>query len=169
MKRYTIRALFVLITLFAVACALAALFVHENYTDWKRERAHMIGGAVRWDEDTYIPNLDLYCTSTLPAWMISWLPLEQQDVFDRVTTLDNTPGLADAEDFERCLAFEDVDTIYLGDVYDIEALAEVMKKFPRLKTVYYGKEFDEIGNKSIPETLRRKLPGVEITDDWPPS
>jgi hypothetical protein len=34
MKRYTIRALFVLITLFAVGLGFVAWFLHETYPDW---------------------------------------------------------------------------------------------------------------------------------------
>lgn len=161
MMRYSIRTLLALTAIAALMLAPVARFVEKNRSDWKRERAAMSHGAVRWDEDTYIPNLDLGYTCTIPEWLASWLPLEHRDIYYRVTSLDSI-GSPDPRDFQRCLAFQDVNAIYLGpQVDDAPRLIAVLKEFPQLSCIYLNDEFDS-SKMSIPTLIQRELPGVRV-------
>jgi hypothetical protein len=165
MKRFSIRALLVATALLCAALAKVAHFVQTNRTDWAREQTAMFKDmqAVKWNEKYYVPNLDLGYTGTAPEWLMPWLPGDDQDIYYRVTSLDIRSGTAAGEDFERCLAFEHVNTIRLGHVDDAEGLAAVLKKFPRLRVIYMGTQFDE-DDAAVFEVLQRELPHVRVVD-----
>jgi hypothetical protein len=162
MTRFSLRTLFAFITIAALVLGLTARFVEQNRSDWKREQAAMLDGAVRWDEHTYIPNLDLEYTCTIPEWMVSWLPLEHGDIYYRVTSLNVRAGPANPADFERCRPFRDVDTIYLGSsVHDAPKLVSIFKEFPHLSYIHLDDEFDS-SNTPITPLIKRELPGVQV-------
>jgi hypothetical protein len=165
MMRYSLRTLFALTAVAALALAPVARFVENNRADWKREQAAMLDGAVRWDDDTYIPNLDLGYTCSIPEWLAAWLPWEQRDVFYRVTSLDFRSGSANPDDLKRCLPFQDVNAIYLGpQVDDAPGLVALLRRFPQLSVIYLEEEL-EMSTSSIPTLLERELPGVQVVID----
>jgi len=57
--RYSLRTLFACITIAAVPLGLISQFVEQNRSDWRTEQAAMLDGAVRWNDHTYIPNLEV--------------------------------------------------------------------------------------------------------------
>jgi hypothetical protein len=163
MSRYSIRTLLLFTAIAAVVLAAVTQFVNKHRADWKAEQSAMIDGAVRWNEYSYIPNLDVGYTCTMPEWLVSWLPVEQRDIFYRVTTLDIRSGNAHPADFERCLAFKHVDTIHLSAVHDPQGLMAVLKKFTELKRICLDREFaDDISQTSIPDLIQQELPFVQV-------
>jgi hypothetical protein len=163
MKCFSLRTLFAFTAIAALVLALIAQFVDKHRSDWKREQAAVIDGAVRWDEKTYIPNLDLGYTCAIPEWLASWLPLEHRDIYYRVTSLDIRAGGAHPDDFERCLPFQDVNTIHLGWVDDAPRLVAVFKEVPQLSCIYLDEELDS-NNISIRSLIKRELPGVRVVN-----
>jgi len=161
--RFSIKALFAMVAIAAGCLAVFIAFVESNRRDWAREQERMFDDqVVRWNERSYIPNLAIEHTPTLPEWVIERLPLVNRDIFYRVTTLDIEPGTAHPEDFERCTEFSHVNTIRLGEFHETERLVAAFKQFPRLKTVHLmWTELDSEGI-SIVDAMAAELPGVEV-------
>lgn len=122
----------------------------------------MHGNAVRWDERSYIPNLHVEHSSTLPAWLLGLLPGDQGRKFERVTTIDIRGGPAHPADLERCLVFQHVDTIRLGTYQDADALVDVFCRFPRLKRLEVWNIRPDGDGKSIAEAAEARLRNVVI-------
>lgn len=164
--RFSMRALLAIVAIIAGCLGVLIAFVESNRKDWGREQERMFDNhAVRWDHRTYIPNLEIEHTPTLPEWIIERLPWVNRDIFYRVTTLDIHPGPAHPEDFERCTEFSHVNTIRLGEFHETERLVAAFKRFSRLKTVHLmWTELDSDGNSIIDE-MAAELPDVEVIDE----
>lgn len=161
--RFTTRIL--LAGIFFIACCFAAIasFVESNRRNWEREQSRMFDDyAVRWNERSYIPNLDIEHTCSIPEWIVAYLPIDNRDIFYRVTTLDISLGPAHAEDFERCTEFSHVDTIRLGDFYDTDRLVAAFALFPRLKRVELLWTDSDQSGRSMIDAMANALPAVNV-------
>ena len=162
MARFSTR--FLVITAMVATGTVAQLcLIALNRDGWHQEQQHiMLGNAVRWDERSYIPNLQVEYSSTLPAWLTGMLPGDQAEVFDRVTTIDVVAGPAHPEDFRRCLVFQHVETIRMGTYYDADRLVAEFARFPRLRTIEVWNPQSDGDRRSIVEAAGTRLPGVNV-------
>ena len=150
----------------AVAITAAIAFIVSNVRNWGREKNALFDDvAVRWGEESYIPNLDVGFSSTLPEWLAERLPWKYRRIFDRVTYLNNAVGSSAAEDLKHCLVFRHVDTIVLGQVTEPDDLVRVLARFPRLATVHLDSSQSlGRGNPKLKDLLEIQLPRIEIVE-----
>lgn len=150
----------------AVSITVAIVFISSNLRNWSKEKSALFDDvAVRWGEDSYIPNLDVGFSSTLPDWLAGRLPWKYGRIFDKVTYLNNAAGSSASEDLKHCLVFRQVDTIVLGQVTEPDELVGVLARFPKLATVYLSTSPDlGKGNQKLKDLLEVQLPRIEIVE-----
>lgn len=161
--RFSLRMLFGIVAITACCFYAAFAFEEQNRSDWEREQLRMIkDNAVRRNVQWNIGKLKIGLRPTLPEWIIAWLPVENPDIFYRVTTLDISSGTAYAENLLRWTEFQHVDTIRLSEFHDTNRLLAAFTLFPRLQYIELTRRDTDSRGKSMIEEAEKILPNVKI-------
>ena len=159
--RFSLRLLLVLVTLLAMSCVCTNAFINRNRIEWLHEQAAFNDHGVARPNGYSVTNLDYQMTPILPERILTWLPVDVQEYFWRITHLDISVGTGFADDFECCLPFNRVEVVRVGAVWEPRDLLATLQGFPNLKTLevvcddaYVNGQYSDLGySELIPEYL----------------